>query len=372
MSTRSMLLSILDGERAGRVPVAPFIHVNYVRAFFGRQDIDPISDTIEVYRHFGFDTIHRNCTPAYDDVALEGENWHAESLVEKDDRGETTTTLVHTPRGDLRQVWRLNWVSEYDAEASPIEYLMKTERDLDILMDYQPPVGAIDTSPISRAKSALGEDGVTAPWVQGAFNHAGYFFRSPEDLMLDALTNPDFYGRLMAYFIERNKQIMRQYIEAGADALSCAGNIASGKMVSPAFFREFVMPYENELIDHVLGLGAKAVYHNCGYAAKLLPIYAEMKMSMYESLTPSPYGDTDLDQALGAFPPETVLSGNIDQIEFLRRATAAEIRARVREVLDRVRDRERFILATTDYFHEDTPHESIHALADACQEAGIV
>jgi hypothetical protein len=42
------------------MPVSPFIHVNFVREVFHDRDLDPIEPTIEVYRHFGFDLMHRN------------------------------------------------------------------------------------------------------------------------------------------------------------------------------------------------------------------------------------------------------------------------------------------------------------------------
>jgi hypothetical protein len=37
-----------------------------VREFFHDRDLDPIEPTIEVYRHFGFDLMHRNCSGEYD------------------------------------------------------------------------------------------------------------------------------------------------------------------------------------------------------------------------------------------------------------------------------------------------------------------
>lgn len=365
MTGRERLLRILDGERSDVIPVAPFIHLNYVRSFLGRREIEPIRETIQVYKHFGFDIIHRNCTAVYDDVNLAGEGWEAETSIESDDRGETTITIVHTPDGDLRQVWRLNWVSEYDAESSPVEYLIKTERDLDFMMTHQPPVGDVDTSPVIAARAAVGDDGIVAPWMQGAFNHAAFFFRSPEELMVDALTNPEFYHRLMGYFQGRNKEIASRCLDAGADVMSYGGNIASGKMISAEFFREFIFPYEKQLIGFIQSRGGRVLYHNCGYARNLLPVYIELGMRAYESLTPPPYGDTILDEAVEALGEVCALSGNVDQIDFLRRAGPAEIRERVREVVETVRGRAAFILATTDYLHEDTPHDNIHAFADA-------
>jgi hypothetical protein len=50
-------------QTVDRIPVSPFIHVNYVKEFFGTHDVDWVARTPEVYRHFGFDVMHRNCTP---------------------------------------------------------------------------------------------------------------------------------------------------------------------------------------------------------------------------------------------------------------------------------------------------------------------
>ena len=93
--------------------------------------------------------------------------------------------------------------------------------------------------------------GIIAPWIQGAFNHLAIFYRKLDELLLDALTNPEFYHRMMDYFLERNKQIITQYIQAGVDAFSYAGNIASGKLISLDFFCQYVFPYEKKLIDFI-------------------------------------------------------------------------------------------------------------------------
>ncbi len=77
-----------------------------------------------------------------------------------------------------------------------------------------------------------------------------------------------------------------------------------------------------------------------------------------------------LAEAVQIFGEGTTLVGNIDQIDLLRYGTPQDIRETVRQVLDTVRGRSHFILATTDYFNDETPHENIHALADAGHEFG--
>jgi len=367
---RERLLRVFRGHVVDRIPVAPFIHVNYVKEFFASHDVDCAARTPDVYRHFGFDLIHRNCTPLYDPFGPSATGWQLRVTKEHDGRDETTTTLIGTPDGDLRCVEALRWVHEYDAESAPVEYLIKNESDFECLVRSQPPPAPADLTDLHRAKAAVGETGVVAPWIQGAFNLVAFYYRELGDLVMDALLRPHFYARLMYRLLERYRVFVQQIIDAGVDVLSYAGNIANAKLVSPAFFRAHIWPYERAFIDFIQGHGVIVLYHNCGYARRLLPLYADLGMRAYESLTPRPYGDTILSEAVDCFGGRTTLSGNIDQVDLLRHASPAEIDAAVRQTLDTVRGRTPFVLATTDYFNESTPHDNIHALADAGRRHG--
>ncbi|PWH15435.1 MAG: hypothetical protein DDG58_11385 [Ardenticatenia bacterium] len=370
LTGRQRLLRVFSQQPVDRIPVAPFIHINFVKEFYNSHEVDWVTRTPEVYRHFGFDIIHRNCTPTPDIYGPTGANWQLEVTRQQDGRDETVTTTIHTPAGTLRCVEALRWVYEYDAEYSPIEYLIKSEADLELMMRFQPPPIPPNTEDIQRARAAVGEEGIIAPWIQGAFNLVAFYYRRVDELLLDALSNPTFYDRLMSYALERYKIHVHAMIEAGADVLSYGGNIANARLVGPEFFERFVLPYERQLIAFIQSHGAAVLYHNCGRARKLLPLYPALGMRAYESLTPPPYGDTILEEAVKIFGQSVTLSGNIDQIDLLRRGSVEEIRAQVRQVLDTVRGRVHFILATTDYFNENTPHENIHALADAGREYG--
>jgi uroporphyrinogen-III decarboxylase len=95
-------------------------------------------------------------------------------------------------------------------------------------------------------------------------------------------------------------------------------------------------------------------------------------MKAYESLTPPPYGDTVLAEAIDAFGTGTTLLGGVDQMDLLRKGSPKEIEAAVRRVLETVRGRCHFILGTTDYFNENTPAEKIRVFADAGRRYGAL
>jgi uroporphyrinogen decarboxylase len=370
LNTKNRFLKLFRSEPVDRIPVAPFIHVNFVKEFFNSHEIDAVIRTIDVYNHFGFDIIHRNCTPGYDDISLNGDNWTVSKTIEKNGLDQVTCTTIDTPGGKLNEVHKLSCISKYDAEASAIEYFIKSVADFELFRKYHPPVGLVDMSMTRRAIASVADNGIVAPWVQGAFNFVAFFYMRVDDLMLLAKTEQQVYHELMRYFLDRNKKIITQFIDGGVPVLSYAGNIASGKMVGRDFFREFVFPYEKELIEFIQGKGVIVLYHNCGYAANLMPVYNDLGIRAYESLTPPPFGDTILEQAFENFNPEIVLCGNIDQIEFLKTATPAQVRQQVKDVLEMAKKRGNFILNTTDYFGEETPHENILAMADAGREYG--
>ena len=369
-SPRETLLRVFRQQEVDRIPVSPFIHVNHVKECFGVHDVDWVVKTPEVYARYGFDLIHRNCSLPYDAYGSARPDWELSSTRTEQGKEVTTVTVIRTPSGELRCREELRWVYEYDAEVSPVEFPIKSREDFERFREFQPPAVRVDVTDIRRARQAVGEAGIVAPWIQGAFNLLAIYYRKVEELLVDALLQPEFYHAMMRYFLDRYKSFVQQLIDAGVDVLSTGGNVGNGKMVGPDFFRAYIWPYEKELIDFIQGQGVAVLYHNCGYASSLLSLYPGLGLRAYESLTPPPYGDTVLAEAVRAFGKNTTLLGGIDQLDLLRTGEAADIEAAVRSVLDTVRGRCHFILGTTDYFNENTPADKIRALAEAGHRYG--
>ena len=80
---RDLLLRTLRRQPVERIPIAPFIHINYVKEFYGSHDVDWVEKTPEVYRHFGFDIIHRNCSPAADALGQPGPAGKSSAMCER-------------------------------------------------------------------------------------------------------------------------------------------------------------------------------------------------------------------------------------------------------------------------------------------------
>lgn len=371
MTGRERFHRLLRGDPADRIPVAPFIFNNFICEFFGDPHADPVEKGIEVCEHFGFDILLRTCNvwDYLSEAPCDSDKWRVTETREEEGREWTVVTVIRTPERELTQRKRYSRATENEVVEAVVEYYIKDEKDFEQFVKYQPAVPRYDCTIIRKARELLGDKGFAAPWGQGAFNSVS-FYRKLDDLIVDPYENPTFFDHMMVYFGERMLETIRQFAQAGADLVCCGGNVGNATMVGPSHFKQHILPYEIRFARSVKELGLYYLYHNCGDAAALLDCYSAIGMDVYESLTPPPYGDTLLEDALRKIEPHITLCGNIDQIDFLRKATPEEIRLETARVLALAKKRGKFILATTDYFSEGTPYKNIRALAEAGLEYG--
>ena len=378
MNSRERLLITLKGNRADRIPISPFFYSNNVYEMFSfvptidnhldPAEFDLAQRYVEYADYFGFDLLHPLGLRWDRYVPPSNENWDVKISEEDGDDERVTTTTVRTPAGTLNQAMRFKRNSKYLIVLAFDEYLIKTREDFEIFARYAPPANFIDCDMVGRAKEAVGDRGLANPATHGAFNTLNQF-RKLEDLFMDPITDEHFYRSMMDWFLDWNADMLKRAVEAGADVLELGGNLVTSS-AGPRFFKDFTLEYEQALMREVHDAGALVVYHNCGDAARIMHLYNDIDMDCWGYLTPPPFGDVDLDEALNIIRPDMALRGNIDQVEFMMKASPDEVTARVEEVAGTVKKRGNWILSTTDFFFDGTPYENIKAFAEAGRRFG--
>jgi hypothetical protein len=297
------------------------------------------------------------------------ENWDVTVTWEGSGDERRKIVDIRTPGGNLRttQNWRRS--STYLIVWANDEYLIKTPRDFELLAQYGPPADLIDVSLVERARKAVGDKGLVDAPTHGVFNCLA-LFRKLDDVLVDPISDEGWYRTMMEFFTEYLLCQVKKVVGAGADIYEIGANLATSA-VGPQYFQQYVAPYEKRLAAGVHECGAFNIYHNCGDAARIMHLYNDLDIDCWGYLTPPPFADVDFDEALRVIRPDMVLRGNIDQVEFLVKATPPEIRARVRAVLEKAKRRGNFILSTTDFFFDGCPYDNIMAFADACREYGV-
>ena len=378
MNGRERLIRTFRGGRADCMPISPFIcHNNVFEMFRYKPNIDtylcpPDFDLAErfvaYHDFFGFDVLFSvgHLWDSY--VPLSAENWDVIIQREGDQDKQRRTTVVRTPIGELQQVMNFDRSSTYLIVLAVEKYLIETPQDFDIFSKYVPPARFIDCELMRRARQSVGDKGLVNVATMGAFNTLNQF-RKLENMLMDPLTDEGFYRAMMEFLLDWNMAHLREVITAGADSIEIGANLATSA-VGPRFFRRYVMEYENRLAQQIHQADAFVVYHNCGDAQKIMHLYNDLEIDVWGYLTGPPFGDVILQDVLRIIRPNLALRGNIDQVEFLRKATPAEVKQRVRELIERVKPRGNWILSTTDFPFDKQPYENLHALAEAGHEYG--
>lgn len=389
MNGRQRLLRTFRGEPVDRVPISPFLYYNNVyemfdykpdiETFFDPPDFDPIVKFVEYCDHFGFEVLHSlgsvwDWHTAYNSTndrsfAMAWDNWDVTiSDVRKGDEKHRRVT-AKTPEGEISWAEEYKRASTYLAVSAPVEYPIKSKKDFETVRQYAPPPDNMDCRLVRRAAKAVGDKGLVATCIHGVFNQLAQF-RSLEHVMMDPMVDEGLYREMMEWSLETVVKRVKKIMEVGTDVIEAAGNLATSA-VGPKFYAKYVLEYEKRLIDAIHEMGALVIFHNCGDAAKIMHLYNEMGMDCWGYLTPPPFGDVDLDEALDVIRPDMALRGNIDQVEFMVKATPEKVAERVRDVLLKVMPRGNWILSTTDFFFDETPYENIEAFAQAGCDYGV-
>lgn len=378
MTGRERLLRTIKGEQTDRIAISPFLYYNAIYEMFGYEpdvsrgyydffyptDFDAIGKYVEYCDYFGFDVMHLLGTPwnVYD-LSQSADNWEAVLVETGDNDVRRREITINTPGGQLRQTENVKRSSKYLVVSAIDEYMIKTAEDFEILRKYCPPADMLDCSSVIHSREATGDKGLACPIVHGAFNTLSSY-RKLDDVFMDPLIDEGFYREMIEFFADRIAVQSRLMVEAGADAVEIGGNMA-GSNVGAVYFGKYIQQYEQHIINAIHDAGAYVIYHNCGDAAKVMHLYNDMNIDVLGYLTPPPFGDVDLAEALRVLKPTMALRGNIDQVEFLMKATPSQVEQRVREVVEKAGRRGRFILSTTDFFFDETPYDNIRAFVDA-------
>ncbi|MDC7232979.1 MAG: uroporphyrinogen decarboxylase family protein [Spirochaetales bacterium] len=378
MTGRERLLTVLNRDIPDRVPVSFFVTEEYLSYFYPQKEkVNRLQDAVDCARHYGFDICTREnqfVRPYW--LKQNYPNWEIDEKRWVENDVYNIKSTITTPSGVLEQLE----VAPYDERTQSgihthtSEFFIKGEEDFEIFRKYFPRESAESIAQrheaAALARKVVGETGITAPWGAGGVYNTVTTCRDMQEVMMDPLLKPDFYKEIMEFFtswIRKDYEIM---CETGYDAFGIQGNIANGGLMGEEFFMEHVYPYEKEITTAVRDAGKFTIYHNCGYARNLYPCYKALGMDVWETISPLPMGDNTLSEAKEYFGDSLILSGGLDQVEFLKTATPDQVHAKVKELVETGKEGGHYIFAASDFLEKDTPEVNVQAAVDAAVKNG--
>ncbi|UCD50772.1 MAG: hypothetical protein JSW27_25020 [Phycisphaerales bacterium] len=123
---------------------------------------------------------------------------------------------------------------------------------------------------------------------------------------------------------------VRLYSARRPDAILVSSAFAGAGFISRAMYREFVMPYEDEVFRAVRQAGARSYVHTCGAIGDRLDLMAETSVDGIDTLDPPPLGTVDLAQAKARYGRRFFFKGNLDAVNDMLGADDAAFEAAVK------------------------------------------
>jgi hypothetical protein len=282
------------------------------------------------------------------------DNWKVQIEPLEDPRYASQRFSIITPEKILSMVLQSNehttWVAEH---------LIKEKSDIDIISKFMT-YPLCDVQEINREADEFDSRGLIRGHIMafegfgqpGCWQDAACLY-GIENLIMASFEDPAWVHAFLGILKERKKVYINSMEGARYDLLELGGGDASTTVISPDIFREFVAPYDAELIEAAHQVGQRVVYHTCGGMMPVLEDIAAMKPDAMETFTPPAMGgDVDLASAKRRIGDRVCMIGGLDQFHYFTGCTEQETREEVRRCFQAAGEGGGFILSPSDHFFE--------------------
>ena len=161
--------------------------------------------------------------------------------------------------------------------------------------------------------------------------------------------------------------VTEEIAKMGIDVFLC-DPVASGDIISLKEYREWVLPYTQEIVESTHKHGVAVGYHICGDTNKLTEAMLETGVDMLSVDAKVP-----LTRAKEIAGPIMPVIGNVDPIDTMMLGTAEDVRAEIgRNIADCEDSPCGYIIGTGCDLPANTPLEQVYTFMDAVREYGPV
>ena len=219
-------------------------------------------------------------------------------------------TILHTPKGDLRQIERQSTVNEYPYV---LEYFVKEPEDIEKILSMEYAPIPFDRSAYDAASAYLGDRGI----VLTGINEAGYALHQmmgSETLAYFSVDCREELKALAEVFSKRIHAHVNQIMDLGIKTpLKWVGpEVFLPPLLGPNEFEDFVYTYDKPVCDLIHNRGGYVWVHSHGRVGNYLDRFIDMGVDVLNPLEPKPNGDVDLAAAVKKYGRQIGWEGNIE------------------------------------------------------------
>jgi uroporphyrinogen-III decarboxylase len=195
----------------------------------------------------------------------------------------------------------------------------------------------------------------------GSFEEGGGSF---EHGLMQYIDNPETVKAAIRHEVMKNNLLDRYYIRDGQDAVGWGQDFAStqGPFISPAMFREFVLPGIRSRVNNIHEtFGLPVMKHACGNNNLLLEMFVEAGYDAYQSIQRT--AGMDLERIKARYGDSFTPWGGIS-VEFLVSGTPDDVRREVAHAMEHYKPGGRYIFGSTHSIAVGTKYDNFMTMVE--------
>jgi len=378
MTPKERYLAALRGEKPDQVPVSLSIGPSNSKRWLGRADWRAVLDAHEIVgsipaQDFGLDYFTTDTNPIFQ------VNWPSGWAETTETRpipgsrgGRIKARTITTPTGILTSQERLD-LGEY-IHGQTLEPLIKSRIDYKVYISYIIQwLDSVEISDIydsaSGIEEILADTGVWVTWNIHSFYQYFWVLRRVEEFLVDFIDDPGLMKEVMEKTWKLNEKYIQIFNASSSPLLICNLSGASTSIISPEFFREWILP-ELEWMTQAVSPEKFIGFHLTGKIRALLPFMLEAKpdtILRFES--PRFGGDISLKEVKDKFGDQICIMGGFDPHVYVL-GDREDIRLETKRCIDEAASGGGYILANTDHIPEEAEIEDVKFMVDVAKEYG--
>lgn len=222
----------------------------------------------------------------------------------------------------------------------------------------------------TAAAQAAGK--IVTGWI-GHMYETAWQVRGYEEFLIDTIERPSWAECLLERLFEQNLVRARAAARAGVDRITCGDDVANQKslMFSKATWQRLIHSRWTNVWVEVKAINphARIHYHSDG---NIVDIVGELVDAGVDILNPLQPECLDVDAVHRRHGRQVTFDGTIGTQSTMPFGTAAEVRARVRDVIERYGRDGGLIVSPTHVLEPDVPLENIEVFFEACRTYGAL
>ncbi|MFA6108578.1 MAG: uroporphyrinogen decarboxylase family protein [Candidatus Latescibacterota bacterium] len=190
-----------------------------------------------------------------------------------------------------------------------------------------------------------------------------------ETFMMALHTDRALAELILERTVERQRRCAEAIADCGFEVVMFSDDISGngGLFISPALFREVIIPGYRRILEPLVQAGIKVIFHSDGIVTPVLDDIITCGIAAYQSIE---YGLNDLRQIIARYGDRLSLWGNVN-CDVLHAGPVKLLPGLVRECLDAAAGFPGFVIGTDNSVFEDVPVEHFLAYHRALADAGV-